>query len=305
MPAIETQGLTRVFPSGHGVHALDLYVPERSIYGFLGPNGSGKTTTIRMLLDLLRPQAGTVRLFGQPLDRGHRGALAQVGALVESPSLYAHLSGEDNLEITRRLLDAPKARIGEALARVGLSADAHRCVREYSLGMRQRLAIALALLGRPKLLILDEPSNGLDPAGIAEMRALLRRLVADDGLTVFLSSHLLHEIDLLASHVGLLQDGRLRFEGTLRDLRMLAPAHLMVATDANDAALDVLLGAGAHARREDAERIRIELGEHNASALNRLLVSHGIGVSHLAQEAVSLESIFFRLTSQPHAEAAA
>jgi lantibiotic transport system ATP-binding protein len=305
MPAIETQALTRVFPGGHGVHALDLHVPECSIYGFLGPNGSGKTTTIRMLLDLLRPQTGTVRLFGQALDRRHRGALAQVGALVESPSLYMHLSGEDNLEITRRLLDAPKARIGEALARVGLSADGRRRVREYSLGMRQRLAIALALIGQPKLLILDEPSNGLDPAGIAEMRALLRRLVDEDGITVFLSSHLLHEIDQLASHVGLLQDGRLRFEGTLNDLRAMAPASLLVATDANDAALEVLAGAGANARYEDAERIRIELGTHDAATLNRLLVSRGIGVSHLAEETVSLESIFFRLTSSPHAEAAA
>src|SRR5688572_6354657 len=217
-PAIQTRDLTRLFPGGHGVRGLDLSVPAGCIYGFLGPNGAGKTTTIRLLLDLLRPDRGTISLFGQPLDRGHRAALGQVGALVESPSLYGHLTGRENLEVTRRLLGAPRERIDAALERIDLVESAGRRVREYSLGMRQRLAIGLALLGAPRLLVLDEPSNGLDPAGIVDLRRLLRGLAAE-GITVFVSSHLLAEIEQIASHVGVLQAGRLRFEGRLEELR--------------------------------------------------------------------------------------
>src|SRR5688572_28952888 len=201
--AIRTRGLARRFPGGFDVVDLDLNVPTGAIYGFLGPNGAGKTTTIRLLLSLLRPDAGEIALFGTPLDGGRRDALRHVGALVESPSLFGHLSGRDNLEVTRRLLGAPRDRVDVVLRRVDLSDAAHRRVRDYSLGMRQRLAIALALLGEPRLLILDEPGNGLDPAGTVEMRALLRTL-ADDGVTVFVSSHLLSEMEQVATHVGVL-----------------------------------------------------------------------------------------------------
>ena len=204
--AIQTRALSRLFPGGHGVHDLALSVPAGSIYGFLGPNGAGKTTTIRLLLGLLQPQAGEVALFGHDLRTQRAKALAQVGALVESPALYGHLTGRDNLEVTRRLLALPRPRIDTVLERVGLLNDGHRRVREYSLGMRQRLAIAQAMLSSPRLLVLDEPGNGLDPAGILDMRHLLRGLAAE-GITVFVSSHQLGEVEQVATHVGVLRAG--------------------------------------------------------------------------------------------------
>ena len=302
--AIRTQGLTREFPGGYGVHDLDLNVPAGAIYGFLGPNGAGKTTSIRLLLDLLRPDRGEIAFFGQAMTRRSRQSLSLVGALVESPSLYGHLSGRDNLEITRRLIDAPRARIDEALARVGLSESAHRRVREYSLGMRQRLAIALSLLGQPKILILDEPSNGLDPGGILDMRQLLRGLVAD-GLTVFVSSHLLSEVEQIASHVGVLQAGRLRFEGRLEELRGRVKPRLHLGCDAPLRAMELLSQLGESVQRLDPQTLQIDLAMRDAAEINRLLVQHGIGVSRLARESASLESLFFDLTLNRELERAA
>jgi lantibiotic transport system ATP-binding protein len=171
---IETRGLTRRFGAQLAVNDLNLLVPEAGVYGFLGPNGAGKTTAIRMLLGLIRPNVGEVRLFGLPLAANLRSLMRRVGALVETPSLYPHLTGRENLEVTRRLLAAPRELIDCALESTKLTENAHRRVREYSLGMRQRLGLALALLNKPELLILDEPTNGLDPAGIQEMRELIR-----------------------------------------------------------------------------------------------------------------------------------
>src|SRR5262245_53764669 len=217
--AIETDGLTRRFGSQLAVENLNLTAPEAGVYGFLGPNGAGKTTTIRMLLGLIRPDAGEVRLFGAPLAADRRSLMRLVGALVETPSLYPHLTGRENMEITRRLLNAPGKSIDNALEVVKLAQDANRRVREYSLGMRQRLGLALALLNKPKLLILDEPTNGLDPAGIHEMRDLIRRLPEEFGATVFLSSHLLSEVEQLATHIGIIHEGSLLFQGTLAELQ--------------------------------------------------------------------------------------
>lgn len=296
IPAICTRGLTRQFPGGFGVRDLDLNVPEGSIYGFLGPNGSGKTTTIRLLLDLLRPDSGQIALFGQPLKRSTRQTLGLVGALVESPSIYGHLSGRENLEITRRLIDAPRPRIEATLRRVGLSDAADRRVRDYSLGMRQRLAIALALLGKPRLLILDEPSNGLDPAGILDMRGLLRELVSEDGITVFISSHLLGEIELIASHVGVLQAGRLRFEGRLEELRSRVKPRLLIRCDCPVRANDLLTGAGESVAWDDSQTLVLSLANRSEAQINRFLIEHGIEVNHLAREFASLETMFFDLT---------
>lgn len=303
--AIRTRRLTRQFPGGFGVRDLDLNVPAGSIYGFLGPNGAGKTTTIRLLLDLLRPDSGEIALFDQPLDRKTRTTLGLVGALVESPSLYLHLSGRENLDITRRLLDVPKARIEQTLERVGLREAADRRVRDYSLGMRQRLAIALALLGQPRLLILDEPSNGLDPAGILDMRQMLRRLVDEDGLTVFVSSHLLSEIELIASHVGVLHGGRLRFEGRLEDLRSRVNPRLILRCDSPLRALEFLLAHGEDASLTDPQTLQVQLTVRTGGEINHLLVTHGITVTHLARETVSLESLFFDLTLDSALEHAA
>jgi ABC-type multidrug transport system ATPase subunit len=191
---IETNDLTRRFGSVKAVDGVSLRVPPGSIYGFLGPNGAGKTTTIRMLLGLIRPNAGEVSLFGRSLSEQRLELLRRVGSLVESPSLYPHLTGWENLELIRRMVGGKPSEIEHALAVVRMEDAAHRLVREYSLGMRQRLGLAVALYGQPELLILDEPTNGLDPAGIHEMRELICSL-PHEGLTVFLSSHLLSEVD--------------------------------------------------------------------------------------------------------------
>jgi len=296
MNAIETASLAKLFPGGHGVHALDLTVPAGAIYGFLGPNGAGKTTTIRLLLSLLRPDAGTVRIFGEPLTAHRRGALAHVGALVESPSLYGHLSGRENVEVTRRLVAAPQGRVDAALRLVDLVGDADRLVRTYSLGMRQRLALALALLAEPRLLILDEPANGLDPAGILELRSLLRRLVAEQGITVFVSSHLLAEVEQIATHLGVIDRGRLLFQGTVEQLRRRAPARLLVGCDDVARALEVLRAAGERATVDLGGTVVVALAERSGAEINRLLVEHGVGVGRLALDEASLESLFLALT---------
>ena len=302
-PAIRTTGLSRLFPGGQGVHDLHLCVPAGSIYGFLGPNGAGKTTTIRLLLGLLRPAEGSISMFGQPLDEG-RQALRQVGALVESPSLYGHLSGRENLEVTRRLLGVPRERIDWVLERVDLAASAHRRVREYSLGMRQRLAIGLALLGEPRLLILDEPANGLDPAGIVELRRLLLGL-AVDGITIFVSSHLLSEVELVATHVGVLHEGRLRFQGHLEELRSRVRPRLRLRCEPALRAAELLTRAGEHPHLAMDGSLTLELRHNEAAAINRLLVEHGVEVSQLQHEQPSLESLFFDLTVASQLEQAA
>lgn len=294
--SIYTQGLTRRFAGGFGVSDLDLAVPACAVYGFLGPNGAGKTTTIRLLLGLLQPERGTIHLHGQTLDRRHRQALAQVGALVESPSLYPHLTGRQNLEVTRRLLAVPVSRIDEVLAITAMCEAVDRKVRDYSLGMRQRLAIALALLGRPTLLILDEPANGLDPAGILDMRQLLRRLVDDHCISVFVSSHQLGEVELVASYVGVLHEGRLRFQGTLDELRARYPPRVHLRCDDMRRAAALLAAAGEDVDDADPQTLSVQLRSRGESELNRLLVEAGLAVSHLLREQPSLETLFFKLT---------
>ena len=216
--AIETSLLTRHFGQVMAVDRVDVRVPERSVYGFLGPNGAGKTTTIRLLLGLIKPDLGDVRIFDQSIRRQRLNVLKRVGALVEAPSLYPHLTGRENLEVTRRLIGAWPEQIERVLEIVRLEKDANRLVRGYSMGMRQRLGIALALLNEPDLLILDEPTNGLDPAGIIEMRDLISRLPHDTNTTVFLSSHLLNEVEQVATHIGIINEGRMLFQGTLDEL---------------------------------------------------------------------------------------
>jgi ABC-2 type transport system ATP-binding protein len=293
--AIQTRGLTRRFPGGHGVADLDLSVPAGAVFGFLGPNGAGKTTTIRLLLGLLKPQAGEIFLQGYPLGARPAPALARVGALVESPSLYPHLTGRQNLEVTRRLLGTPRARIDDVLAIVGMRDAADRRVRDYSLGMRQRLAIALAMLDAPKLLILDEPANGLDPAGILDMRLLLRSLASDHGMTVFVSSHQLGEVQLVASHVGVLREGTLRFQGTIGELRARNAPRVLLRADDPTRATELLANAGEAVDAIDAETLAVALGGRSEAQLNRLLVEGGLQVSHVARETPSLESLFFRI----------
>jgi ABC-2 type transport system ATP-binding protein len=294
---IETSGLTRRFGKLTAVEDLALRVPAYSVYGFLGPNGAGKTTTIRMLLGLLRPDAGAVHLFGESLARGRGALLARVGALVETPSLYPHLTGRENLEIVRRLIGARSALIDRALGIVRLHDAAGRVVSQYSHGMRQRLGLAVALLNEPELLILDEPTNGLDPAGIHEMRELICTLPEDQGVTVFLSSHLLGEIEQVATHIGIVSKGRLLFQGAPDELQARLQDEVSLGVDQREVALRVLAGAGWTAQPNGNGRLHVAAnGRSDAALLNAQLVSAGVNVFHLSLEQPSLEDIFLKLT---------
>jgi ABC-type multidrug transport system ATPase subunit len=297
MPVIETRSLT----FRHGPHLavadLDLAVPEGAVYGFLGPNGAGKTTTIRMLLGLLRPETGTLRVLGQDLASDPLPVLGRLGSMVEHPSLYPHLTAEENLRLTCRMRRLDAAAAGRALARVGLESARHQLVRTFSLGMRQRLGLALAWLGEPELLILDEPTNGLDPAGMRDIRGMLRDLPRTQGTTVFVSSHLLGEVEQVASHVGVLHQGRLRFQGTLGELKAGTAGILRVGTGAPERAARILAEAGFPTTLDDQGRLRMpDPGVAEAARLNSLLVTGGVEVHLLAVEDSSLEHIFLGLT---------
>ena len=217
---IETKGLCKVYGRQFAVDHLDLTVPEGCVYGFIGPNGAGKSTTMKMLLGLIHPSAGQVTLLGRTLTPRNRLALLrQTGSLIESPAGYGHLTGQENLEIVADLKGVPRKDIDRVLEIVHLTGDRKRKVGQYSLGMRQRLGIAQALLGSPKLLILDEPTNGLDPAGIQEMRALIAQMPKSCGATVLISSHLLSELEQIVEQVGIVNRGKLLFQGPLTELQ--------------------------------------------------------------------------------------
>jgi ABC-type multidrug transport system ATPase subunit len=300
--AVESRGLTKRFGRQVAVDAVDLAVPRGAVYGFLGPNGSGKTTTIRMLLGLVRPTAGDHDLLGAAMPAGAARVLPRVGALVEGPAYHPYLSGRDNL----RRLDAAdrtanpstsEARIAAAFDRVGLRAAARKRYRAYSLGMRQRLAIAGALLTPRELLILDEPTNGLDPQGTREVRALITDLAAE-GATVLLSTHLLAEVEQICTHVGVMHRGRLVAQALLGELRAAAEPRVRVETDQPEAAVGVL---GAHGLAEvQAERgaATAKLGEAAPEKLVAALVEAGVPVRGFAVVAPSLEDLFVSLTGE-------
>ena len=306
-PAITTAGLTRVFGSGARartvVDRLDLVVPRGVVYGFLGPNGSGKSTTMKMLLGLLEPTAGSVRLLGQDLTRTARGPLmARIGSMIERPPGYGHLTGAENMRIVQKLLGLSDGQVERALALVRLNEHRDKLVRAYSLGMKQRLGIAMALAREPELLILDEPTNGLDPAGIEEIRRLLVEL-AGRGVTVMVSSHLLDEIDRMAGVLGILSAGRLVFQGTRAQLMERSVPDLLVVTPAGRAALsaEVLAGLvpanGPGAAVPAAEGMRVPgLSPDGAAELARRLVGAGVPVHELRREPKSLEEVFMDLT---------
>src|SRR6202046_3301787 len=247
--AISTSGLTKRFRGGQlAVDRIDLAVPHGSVYGFLGPNGSGKTTTIRMLLGLAFPTSGSATLLDVPMPAGATRVLHRVGSLVEGPAFYPFLAGADNLDrydAADSTADpaTARARIDEALDRVGLLAAAKKRYRNYSLGMKQRLAIAAGLLRPRELIILDEPTNGLDPQGTREVRALIRQIAAE-GTTVFVSSHLLAEVEQICTHVGVMRAGELVFQGTLDDLRRRSAPRILVRTSEPERAALVLTGLG-------------------------------------------------------------
>jgi ABC-2 type transport system ATP-binding protein len=302
-PAIAAVGLTKRFRGGQlAVDDLSLDVPRGSVYGFLGPNGSGKTTTIRMLLGLVQPTSGSHQLLGVTMPAGANAVLPRVGSLVEGPAFYSFLSGRANLarcDAADRTADprTAAARIGEALERVGLTAAAAKHYRAYSLGMKQRLAIAAGLLRRRDLMILDEPTNGLDPQGTREVRGIIREIAAG-GTTVFVSSHLLAEVEQISSHVGVMRAGRLVFEGTLDQLRGTGAARITVTTPDAEVATSVLAGLGLADIQARDGQVSAQLGEQAPEDINVRLVHANVRVVGLAAARPSLEDQFVGLTGE-------
>lgn len=299
--AIQTHALTRRFETHLAVDAVSMTVPEHAVYGFLGRNGAGKTTTLRMLLGLIAPTSGKAHVVGHDVARDRRGAARKVGALLEAHGFYGNLSGRENLDLTRTLLGLPKTEIDRVLEVVEMNDDAGRRVSDYSLGMRQRLGLARAMLGSPPVLVLDEPTNGLDPDGITDMRQFLRSLPERTGATVLLSSHLLGEIEQTATHIGILNEGRLVLEGELDRMKAdLAPEILLKADDISRAAQVVRSRGLPAVTSDDAIVVRLALGDDvnlAASALNRALVEARISVFAIGPQTRSLEGIYRQVAS--------
>ena len=299
MNIIETHDLCKQYGNALRVAHLDLSVPEGSIYGFLGPSGAGKSTTLKMILGLVRPTAGNIKVLGKKMDGANRlSILRQVGSLIESPSYYGHLTGEENLRIVQTLRGVPERNIREVLQIVRLDGQRGKKVAHYSLGMKQRLGLAAALLGYPKLLILDEPTNGLDPAGIQEMRELICELPGRFGMTVVVSSHLLSEIDQMADHVAIIREGELVFQDTLEALHGRSRHHLALRTTNNPVARAILQEKSVSCREEEGYLILPILTDELAAQLTRLLAERRLGVIRLEERQKSLEDIFLELTGK-------
>lgn len=293
---VQTEQLTKTFQKQYAVDHIDMTIREGEIYGFLGPNGAGKTTTIRMLLGLMKPSSGRIKVFGKRLNTHKLEILRQVGSLVENPSYYPHLTAYENLNVIRQIVGVPQIRVTEVLELVRLTEAAHRKVKGFSLGMRQRLGIASALLHQPKLLILDEPTNGLDPSGIIEIRELIKSLPQKYGMTVLISSHLLSEIDQIATSVGVVSHGKLIYQDSINNMRKLANSSIHIQCN------DPEQGAMALQRLE----LAVELGANKlvlhqcsdravADAV-KLLVHQGMDIYRVEEHKQSLEQIFLDMT---------
>ena len=295
---IETKAVSYNF--SNGVKTLDninLQVEEGSIYGFLGPNGAGKTTTLRLLLGLLRKQQGSIEIFGKNFESERLDILKRLGSLIEQPSLYAHLTAKENLEVYRRIYGSGKNRIDEVLQLVGLTYTKNKKVKQFSLGMKQRLSIAVALLHAPKLLLLDEPTNGLDPNGIIETRELIKKLNKEEGVTILVSSHILAEIERMATHVGIIHKGKMLFQGELFQLQQLKKekSFLELETTNNEGAWNMLQQYAVE--RKNGHLILPFDNNEQTAFINRLLVEKGIDVYRLQPQQNDLEKLFIDITS--------
>ena len=295
---LATHALTKRYGRRNVVDGVNLTVRRGDIYGFLGPNGAGKTTTLRMVTGLVSPSSGGIELLGQNPARSSRAIMRQIGCLIEGPAFYPHLSGAQNLRLMQTLkgIGHDEKEISELLDLVNLSKTGHQAVERYSLGMKQRLGIAMALLGRPRLLVLDEPTNGLDPEGFREIRALLRHLVSDRGITVLLSSHLLHEVEQVASRVGVIREGRLLIEASVEELRHQSQRGLEVSVDRAAAAADLIRERTKLAVEQVDGGTLVVRGKAQAAQICALLVRNDHNVSRLVERESSLEEIFFNLT---------
>jgi ABC-2 type transport system ATP-binding protein len=301
--AIKTSQLTKRFGDQAAVDGINLSVPKGSVFGFLGPNGSGKTTTIRMLLGLAEATEGTIELLGEEVPKRIEQILPKVGALVEGPAFYPFMSGRNNLlriDAADRFAErtTTEKRVQSALNRVGLANAAKKKVHAYSLGMKQRLGLANALLKPRELLILDEPTNGLDPQGTREVRNLIRSL-ADEGITVFVSSHLLSEIEMLCSHVAVMSAGKIVAQGAIDDLRNEEPTRLILVTDEIDSAVEALKSEGLGKARIRGNQIITEVAnDFDVAKLTVFLVSKNVPIREIRLEKPSLEEKFVKLTGE-------
>ncbi len=295
---VETSNLTKIFSGKTAVNSVNLSIPKGAIYGFLGPNGAGKTTAIKLLLGLIKETSGSIQIFGKELKKEKQAILKDIGSLVESPSYYGNLSARENLELLRIILQTPKERIDEVLSIVRLEKDADRPVKGYSLGMKQRLGIASALLGNPELLILDEPTNGLDPSGIIEMRELIKSLPEKYGVTVLVSSHLLSEIDQMATEVGIISKGSLIFQDSIEVLRKKSISKIRIQTNNREAAWKVLLKEGIKGNVEGDYLSFNQSTNKDVAEMIRILVQNQLDVYRVEEEKHSLESIFLEMTKE-------
>jgi ABC-2 type transport system ATP-binding protein len=299
-PVLRTQNLVKRYGDLVAVDGVDLTVPAGDVYGLLGPNGAGKTTFMRMLFGLIRPDAGTIEILGRTGSPGKVDALQDVAGFVETPRFYAYLSGRANLEILARLdRRSSEGRIDAVLEQVQLADRARDKVGEYSYGMVQRLGVAAALMRSPRLLILDEPTNGLDPAGIRDMRALVRRL-ADEGITILLSSHNMLEVEEICRHVAIMRRGRLAFDGSMEDLRARAEdvRYHLVTSDDTRAAEVAGRTPGVHHVTRDGDGVRFDSQPGPVERLTTELGASGIGIRQLELPTTALETLFFRLTEE-------
>jgi len=294
---IKTNHLCKQYGKTLCVNDLDLVVPKGAVYGFLGPNGAGKTTTMKMILNLVHPSAGNISVFSTEMNQENRlNILKDIGSLIESPSYYGHLTGEENLRIISILKGVSNKEIERVLKIVRLEKQKDKKVSQYSLGMKQRLGIACALLGNPKLLILDEPTNGLDPSGIQEIRDLICSLPQKYDMTVMVSSHLLSEIDQMATHVGIINRGELIFQGSLASLHENSRPHVLLKTLNNAAAFELLSTHGESCELYDNGIVLPLLGDARLAALVTALIESQIGVYRVEVESKTLEDVFIQLT---------
>ncbi|WP_054956958.1 ABC transporter ATP-binding protein [Paenibacillus dakarensis] len=292
---IQTKGLYKIYRNRTAVNNLDLKIARGDIYGFLGPNGAGKTTTIRMLLGLIKPTRGSIQLFGKDLTKDKMNILRRTGSLVEYPSYYGHLSAVDNLEALRRIIGGPKSRISEVLSIVGLTNDAKRLVKGYSLGMKQRLGIAAALLGNPELLILDEPTNGLDPSGIQEIRELIKDMPKQHGITVLISSHLLSEVEQMAGRVGIIREGQLVFQDTIQSLISQSSSGMRLSVSEPELAMGLALDLGCEGKLCGSILEMEPMQDAQVSQLVKRLVENDHAVYRVEEKRRSLEDIFMEI----------
>lgn len=296
---IETQKLDFGFTKNNLIiRDINLQVQQGSIYGFLGPNGAGKTTTIRLLLGLLTPQHGDIKIFGKSIAANSIEIYSEIGALIESPSLYQHLTGFDNLEITRKIRNIPKTRVAEILHVVKLTGAAKMKVRNYSTGMKQRLGVAIALLSKPKLLILDEPTNGLDPKGMIDMRELLLKLNKDFGTTILVSSHLLSEIEKVATHLAIIHNGSVKYQGTIQELEKLnqSKSYILIETNNPNKAFSFLQDE-YQIKINDQDMLEIDFqNKKQVDAICKKIISEGLNLYQVQIVNYNLEKTFLEIT---------